>query len=421
MAFAVLVAAAVTLGGPLPSGPADAAPKCRGPKCADTTPPALTITTPTAGSSVSGTVSVTGTSSDNAAVATVSLSVDGGAWTPASGVGAWSWSWSTTAALNGSHSIVARAVDTSGNVATSTVPVTVANAVPDTTPPTIAFASPDAGASVSGTVSVSGSAADNASVTKVEVRVDNGSWTVASGTASWSWSWATSGAAEGTHTLTARATDGAGNTTAAARSVTVPATPPPPPSGVWTSPEGVKIDIQTTSGGWTPNTIYAMLTANALDLARIGPGLTIVVQDTKPTLSTIAASSVNGRYTSVSATIQLDASPVSSFSIGPDDILTHEYGHVWNNYNVYVKWQGDWSAYLSKRWTATDGSVTLATDSRTGSSYIWTPDEIAADDYRLLFGSSQAIAQRNASLNQRIPDPRTQPGLRDWFLSTWAS
>lgn len=202
----------------------------------------------------------------------------------------------------------------------------------------------------------------------------------------------------------------------AARSVTVSA----PPTGTWTSPEGVKIDIQTTSGGWTPDEIYAMLTASALDLSTIGPGLIIVVQDTKPSMSTIAASSVNGTYTSVSATIQLDASPVSSFSIGPDDILAHEYGHVWNNYNVYVKWQGDWSAYLSNRWTATDGSVTLATDSRTGSSYIWTPDEIAADDYRLLFGSAQAIAQRNASLNQRIPDPRNQPGLREWFLATWA-
>ena len=205
----------------------------------------------------------------------------------------------------------------------------------------------------------------------------------------------------------------------ATRSVTV-AAPPPPPTGIWTSPEGVKIDIQTPSGGWTPDSVYAMLTASALDLPKIGPGLTIVVQDQKPSMSTIAASSVNGTYTSVSATIQLDARAGSTFSIGPDYVLAHEYGHVWNNYYVYVKWQGSWSQYLSKRWTMSDGSLTLATDSRTGSSYIWTPDEIMADDYRLLFGSAEAIAQRNSSLNLRIPDPRSQPGLRDWFLATWA-
>lgn len=412
----LLVAGSVTLGVPLPGGQADAAPKCRGPKCADTAPPAVSITAPAAGSSVSGTVSVIGTSSDNTGVSAVSLSVDGGAWAPASGLGTWNWPWSTAAAGNGTHTIVARAVDTSGNAATATAVVTVANVVADTTPPTVVFASPGAGATVAGTVPMSGTADDNASVAKMEVRVDSGPWTVASGTASWSWSWATSGVPAGAHTLTARATDASGNTATATRSVTVST----PPTGIWTSPEGVRIDIQTTSGGWTPDKIYAMLTVSALDLSKIGPGLTIVVQDTKPSLSTIAASSVNGTYTSVSATIQLDARPSSSFSIGPDDILTHEYGHVWINYHVYVKWQGSWSAYLSKRWTMTDGSVTLATDSRTASSYIWTPDEIAADDYRLLFGSAQAIAQRNASLNQRIPDPRDQPGLRDWFLATWA-
>jgi hypothetical protein len=376
----------------------------------------VSITAPAAGSSVSGTVSVIGTSGDDRAVSAVSLSVDGGAWAPASGLGTWSWSWSTASVANGTHTIVARAVDTSGNAATATALVTVANVVADTTAPTVTFASPGAGAAVAGTVSVSGTAADNASLSKVEVRVDSGSWTVAAGTASWSWSWATAGVPAGTHTLTARATDAVGNATTASRSVTVSA----PPPGIWTSPEGVRIDIQTTSGGWTPDEIYAKLTPSALDLTTIGPGLTIVVQDTKPSMSTIAASSVNGTYTAVSATIQLDARPSSTFSIGPDDILTHEYGHVWNNYHVYVKWQGSWSAYLAKRWTAPDGSVTLATDLRTGSSYSWTPDEIAADDYRLLFGSAQAIAQRSLSLNQKIPDPRDQPGLRDWFLATWA-
>lgn len=287
----------------------------------------------------------------------------------------------------------------------------------DTTAPAVSVTAPAAGSAVSGTVSVSGSAADSgSSVARVEVRVDSGPWTSASGTTSWTWSWATSGLLDGTHILTARATDAAGNTATTPRSFTVSNAS----TGAWTSPEGVMIDIRTASGGWTADKIYSMLTASAIDLSTVGPGLTIVVEDTRPTLSTIAASSVNGTYTSVSATIQLDARPTSTFSIRSDDILAHEYGHVWVNNQVYLNWQGDWSAYLAKRWTMADGSLTLATDSRTGSSYIWTPDEIAADDYRLLFGSAAAIAQRSASLNQQIPDPRNQPGLRDWFLSTLA-
>lgn len=83
----------------------------------------------------------------------------------------------------------------------------------DTTAPAVSVTAPAAGSAVSGTVSVSGSAADSgSSVARVEVRVDSGPWTSASGTTSWTWSWATSGLLDGTHILTARATDAAGNT-----------------------------------------------------------------------------------------------------------------------------------------------------------------------------------------------------------------
>lgn len=406
----------------LVAAPAGAAAKCRG-KC-DREAPTVAIQTPTANATVSGGVTVAGSSSDGVAVQSVSVSVDGGPWATASGTGSWSWSWSTAAMSDGMHTVVAKAVDTSGNAASTSVGVNVANGTTDTTAPSVAFSAPTSGATVSSTVAVSGSAGDNGSVAKVEVRVDSGTWQPAVGTGSWSWSWDTTGVADGSHTLAARATDSAGNATSTTRSVTVAnstsTSTPPDATGTWTSPEGVSIDIQTSTGSWTHERIYSMLTAGARDLSKIGPGLKIVVQDSKPTLSSIAASSVDGRYTSVSATIQLDARSTSTFATRPDDILTHEYGHVWFNYYGYLKWQGDWSAYLGKRWTGSDGSTTLATDARTGSSYIWTPDEIAADDYRLLFGSDAAIAQRNASLNQQIPDPRSQAGLRDWLLSTWA-
>lgn len=428
LALSVLLGVlAGSVAAPLPGPPAQAAPpKCRK-ACADTTAPAVAITAPTTGSSVTGTVTVRGTSGDNVAVSSVSLAVDGGAWTPVSGTSSWSGSWSTASVADGTHTLAARVVDSSGNAATTSVAVHVANptAPPppppppaDTTAPAVSLSTPGAGATVSGTVTVSGGASDETALARVEVRVDAGAWTTASGASPWSWSWATAGVADGAHTLTARATDTAGNTATSSRTVTVANAPAAP--GVWTSPEGVRIDIQTTAGGWTPEEVYAILAANALDLSRIGAGLTVVVQDKSPTFTTTAASTSGGVYTSVRATMQLDARPSSAFSLYPHTSISHEFGHYWMNHWGYLKWQRDWSGYLAKRWASAEGATTLATDARTGSSYSWDPGEIAADDYRLLFGTPEAIAGRNASLNMQIPDPRTQPGLADWLRTTWA-
>lgn len=384
---------------------------------ADTTAPTVTIAAPSSGATVTGTVDVTGSAADNAAVSSVQVTVDGGLWQGAAGTTSWTWAWDTTALPNGSHSVAVRVSDSSGNVATRSESVTVSNA--DTSAPAVTIAAPSAGAVVTGTVDVTGSASDNDALSSVAISVDGGGWQPASGTTSWSWSWNTAGLIDGSHTIAARVTDGSGNVTTRSESVSVQNGSTEDPQ-TWVSPEGVTIRIQTAAGGWTPDRIYTILTSGARDLAKIGPGLTIVVQNQQPTMTSMAASSVNGVYTSLSETMQLDARSTSTFSLRPDDILTHEFGHVWVNYYRFLRWQGDWSTYLKQRWTATDGSTTLATDSRTDTSYIWSPDEIAADDYRLLFGSSLAISERNASLNQQIVDPRKEPGLRDWFLTTWA-
>ncbi|MDT4916087.1 MAG: hypothetical protein QOH89_787, partial [Pseudonocardiales bacterium] len=81
--------------------------------------------------------------------------------------------------------------------------------------------------------------------------------------------------------------------------------------------------------------------------------------------------------------------------------------------------QASWTSYLSARWTTADGSLTLATDSRTGSAYSWQIREILADDYRLIFGTPTAIAQRAGHLNNQIPDPRNVPGLAEFLLNSW--
>lgn len=89
----------------------------------------------------------------------------------------------------------------------------------DTTAPQLTVSSPSDGTTVSGLMTVAGSASDNVGVTRVEVQVDDGANEVATGTTSWSSAVDTRNLADGSHTITARAFDAAG--LAAARSISV--------------------------------------------------------------------------------------------------------------------------------------------------------------------------------------------------------
>src|SRR5438132_398826 len=97
----------------------------------DTTPPAVSITSPASGTIVAGTISVTASASDNVRVVGVQFLLDGlnaGAEVTAA---PYSVSWNTTTASRGSHTLTAVARDAAGNHATSApVSVTVVNASP---------------------------------------------------------------------------------------------------------------------------------------------------------------------------------------------------------------------------------------------------------------------------------------------------
>lgn len=392
----------------------------------DTVAPTISIGAPAAGATVSGSVTVSGSASDaTSGVASVDLSVDGGSWQPVSGTTSWSWSWGTTTLVDGSHTLTARSTDGAGNTATTSRTVTVSNPTTppaDTTAPSVGITSPSSGATVAGTVSVTGTAGDNAAVASVAVSVDGGAYATTSGTTSWSWSWASTAVADGNHTLTVRATDTSGLTSSVSRTVSVANTasapsPAPATQGSWKSPEGVQINVNS-AGPWTISGIYSMLTANALDLDKIGPTLTVNVQDSQASYTTTSAGTINGRYTSYVATIWLQGTS-SSFANTPDNVLAHEYGHAWSQYGYYIVHNGSWGSYLPSRWTTSDGSLSLATDSRTGSSYSWSINEIVADDYRMLFGTSAAVSERPTHLNTSIPDPRNVTGLRDYLAGAF--
>ena len=97
----------------------------------DAVPPTVSITAPLAGSTQSGTVTVTANASDNVAVAGVTFFVDGTPIGSEDQAAPWSASWNTTTATNASHTLTARARDAGGNLTTSAaVVVTVSNTAP---------------------------------------------------------------------------------------------------------------------------------------------------------------------------------------------------------------------------------------------------------------------------------------------------
>jgi chitodextrinase len=103
----------------------------------DTTPPTVSISAPTNGATVSGSITVSANASDNVAVAGVQFKLDGANLGSEVTASPYSISWNTTGTVNGSHTLTAVARDTSNNQTTSgSVSVTVNNAS-DTQAPTI--------------------------------------------------------------------------------------------------------------------------------------------------------------------------------------------------------------------------------------------------------------------------------------------
>ena len=186
----------------------------------DRQPPAISLTAPAGGSTVSGSIWLTANASDNVGVAGVQFRVDGVNLATEDTFPDYRRAWDTTTASNGTHSLTAVARDAAGNVATSAaITVTVNNA--DTVAPTVSFTNPASGATVSGTVAVSASASDNVGVVGVQFRLDGNNLGTEDTTSPYSVSWATTGTANGTHQLSAIARDASGRTATATRSVTV--------------------------------------------------------------------------------------------------------------------------------------------------------------------------------------------------------
>lgn len=181
-------------------------------------PPEIGIDRPAEMAQVTGNVTVEGTASDpdgDLDHVEVRLPPDD-AWRTADGTTGWSTAWNATGLEPGTYTLRARAVDSEGLTAATNV--TVELVAPGR--PRVTVTSPADGATVEGVVAVNGTAEDpEGALSRVEVRVDDGPWRTADGTATWN---LTVELAPGDHRIEARAVAGDRTSPQAAVTVTVP-------------------------------------------------------------------------------------------------------------------------------------------------------------------------------------------------------
>ncbi|HVM76745.1 MAG TPA: Ig-like domain-containing protein, partial [Candidatus Paceibacterota bacterium] len=135
----------------------------------DTTPPTVSVTSPANNATVSSTVSVSATASDNVGVTRVEFYLDG-VLAITDLTSPYAWSWNTASSTNGVHTLSAKAYDAAGNIGVSgNVSVTVSNSVVDTTPPSVPTGLGVTGTTTS-TVALSWTAStDNVAVTGYKI------------------------------------------------------------------------------------------------------------------------------------------------------------------------------------------------------------------------------------------------------------
>ena len=180
---------------------------------AEAAAPTVSITSPAANATISGTVSVNATATDNVGVTKVEYYLNGtlkatDTATP------YVYSLSTTSLASGTYTLVAKAYDAAGNIGqSSTVSVNVLNS--DTTAPAVSMTAPANNATVSGTTVLTATASDNVGVSKVEF-YRSGVLLTATNVAPYKYSWNTASVANGSYTLVAKAYDNSANVTQSA-------------------------------------------------------------------------------------------------------------------------------------------------------------------------------------------------------------
>ncbi|WP_224365339.1 Ig-like domain-containing protein [Hyalangium versicolor] len=263
------------------------------------TPPTVSITWPSSGTTLAGAVTISASASDTSGVSKVEFLLDGSVLGTDTTL-PYSLSWDTLTASNGSHTLAARATDIYGTVATSTA-VTV---LVDRMAPTVAITSPESGATVSGVVTLQASATDDQTVARVDFFVD-GALLATDTTAPFSADWDSGSWGNGSHTLTAKAYDAANNQ---APSTTVTVNANQPGSAVYDATRQVPTCTTFDSVCDTTNLVQGRYTTeshtpNSLNRScSDGPGGTVYGQ-----IDRLKVTSINGAPFAQGQRVRIDA------------------------------------------------------------------------------------------------------------------
>src|SRR5260370_1948307 len=190
-----------------------------GPAPSDTTAPTTSITSPASSATLSGSVTISASASDNVGVTQVDLLEDGSVVATMTS-SPYTLVWNTTASPNGAHTLQTKAYDAAGNIGLSaTVSVNVSNPIASANL-TVAITNPKNGGIVprNQKVTISAAATDNTPIAQVQFYVDSsllGTVTAAP----YSYPWKVPGK-KGTYTVKAQAYDAMGNSAAQAITVT---------------------------------------------------------------------------------------------------------------------------------------------------------------------------------------------------------
>lgn len=208
----------------------------------DAIPPTVTITNPTAGTTIGGSaVNITAAANDNVGVSKVEIYVDG-VLSFTSNLAPYNFSWIPT---SGAHSIEAIAYDAAGNTGYSTFGVDASGTVTNNPPPpvnppppppngaVVSITQPASGATVSGSVTILAQAVNSSGVSSVAFIIDTKQIGTDS-TSPFNFTWDSTTVANGSHTIVVRPLNVTGpdasiTVTVANSSPTNPPPPPPPP------------------------------------------------------------------------------------------------------------------------------------------------------------------------------------------------
>ncbi len=172
----------------------------------DLTPPTAAFSSPAAGATVSGSVVINATASDNTAVTKVEF-YEGEQKLATDTAAPYSFSWNTPSGANGSRTLTVKAYDLAGNTGVAERTFTVNN---DIIPPTVELTAPSEGATLTGTVTFSAIASDNVAVHRVAFFVGTSQVGI-DYYAPYSYNYNTRAQSNGSKVITAKAYDAKGN------------------------------------------------------------------------------------------------------------------------------------------------------------------------------------------------------------------